>query len=267
MLEKLDIQGGAGKVSAETYQSTYCSPFADTIFLRRDHRFSQRAREIDCYGNFWCFAFSNFEPGQVYIKTRGRLIEASGPCALWTPRYSVIDWNLSPGAIRWYAYMSKYSEPSDLSHTAKLIRLTDDFVPPSSLETVFDLVRNATDVEDVEKVEDASSVAVRTKEKLSEYLGAGSSLQDIARELGYSPSVMTRYFKRNYELSPVDYRSRCRVMESMVLLLLREKNVTQAGFEVGFEDCSSFFRQFKRQTQVSPSQFLEPKAVGPELAL
>ena len=256
--EKLDKPQGTATITAETYQTVYSSPFADSIFLRRDHRFVQAAREIDCYGNFWAFPFSNFARGQVYCQTRGKLIEVAGPAAMWTPNYSIIDWQMQPGDIRWYAFMSKAPVPADLPKVATLISLPENFSIPKSAEDIFSLVRNAKNPIIVEKEESPNSVATKTKLKLQQNLGSSISVAEIAKELGYSHSVMTRLFKKNFEISPVDYRSRCRIMESMVLLMLREKNVTEAGFEVGFEDCSAFFRQFKRQTQVSPSQFLQP---------
>lgn len=255
-INKSTKRQGSAQVSAQTYQTVYSLPFADSIFLRREHKFASYSKEIDCYGDFWAFAFSNFSPGQVFCKTAGKLVEVVGPAAVWTPRYSVIDWNLNPGAICWYAFMSKTPVPDDLPKAATLLKLPENFVVPQNAEDIFSLVRNASGVVNVEKAESPSAVAEKVKLKLQQNLGSGSSIAEIARELGYSHSVMTRLFKKNFEISPVDYRSRCRIMESMVLLMLREKNVTEAGFEVGFEDCSAFFRQFKRQTQVSPSQFL-----------
>jgi len=254
--EKLDMPHGASRISAETYQTFHGSPFADTIFFRRDHRFVTNSRDIDCFGNFWSFAFSNFEPQQVFCKTRGKMIEISGPVAVWTPPYCVIDWNMKPGIFCWYAFMSKAPIPRDLPNVATLIPLPEDFEMPLNAEDIFSLVRNSTGSSIVEKEEAPSAVAAKTKLKLQQNLGNSQSLTEIANELGYSHAVMTRLFKKNFEISPVEYRTRCRIMESMVLLMLREKNVTQAGFEVGFADCSAFFRQFKRQTLVSPSQFL-----------
>jgi len=255
---ELDTPLGASRISAETYQTVYSSPFADSIFFRRDHRFVAESRDIDCFGNFWSFAFSNFEPQQAFCKTRGKLIEISGPTAVWTPPYSVIDWNLKPGVFRWYAFMSKAPVPADLPKVATLISLPESFVTPLKAEDIFSLVRNASSSSvSVEKEEAPSAVAAKTKLKLQQNLGSSQSLTEIAQELGYSHAVMTRLFKKNFEISPVEYRARCRIMESMILLMLREKNVTDAGFEVGFADCSAFFRQFKRQTLVSPSQFLE----------
>jgi AraC-like DNA-binding protein len=257
LINDFDIELGAGLVTAETYQTLYCSPIADTIFLKRDHSFKENSREIDCYGNFWTFAFSNFSSDQVYLKTGGKFTEVVGPCALITPPFSIIDWNMRPGQIRWYAFMSKAPYPTDMPQLASFFQLPENFVVPQTAHEIFSLIRNAPDLKIVEKQEAISSVALRTKQKIQETLGDTESLLSLAEELGYSHSVMTRYFKKNFEISPIDYRSRCRIFESMLLLMLREKNVTQAGFEVGFEDCSAFFRQFKRQTRVSPSQFLE----------
>jgi AraC-like DNA-binding protein len=256
ILPEIDLKTGAAQISAETYQTLYSSPFEDSIFLRRDHFFANGAREIDCYGNFWSFVFSTLGPGQVFCKRLGKMIEISGHSAVWTPPYSVVDWNLKPGTLRWYGFMSKAQIPSDIPQKAMLISLPENFKIPKSSEEVFSLVRNSTNKIIIEKEEFPSAVSAKTKLTLQQTLGSNLSLAQIADQLGYSHAVMTRLFKKNFDISPVDYRSRCRIMESMVLLMLREKNVIEAGFEVGFEDCSAFFRQFKRQTQVSPSKFL-----------
>lgn len=69
-------------------------------------------------------------------------------------------------------------------------------------------------------------------------------LSEIAAELGISPAVMSRYFKKAYGLPPVHYRHHLRTMEAM-MRLLEGRAVKDVYLDVGFDDLSRFYRHFR----------------------
>lgn len=77
----------------------------------------------------------------------------------------------------------------------------------------------------------------------------------IASELGYSPTYCARLFKSVYGVSPRQYLSTVKLRESQLLLLNRELTMEQIAERLGFRDAAHFSKQFKRWTDLSPSEY------------
>jgi AraC-like DNA-binding protein len=100
-----------------------------------------------------------------------------------------------------------------------------------------------------------TALARRTKEKIDATYKTPMRLYEVARDLRARPSVIHRQFTYGFGMSPVDYRNRLRVVDSLKLLLMKGYRVGEAGHEVGFSHISRFTRNFHRWFQVPPSQF------------
>jgi AraC-like DNA-binding protein len=84
-----------------------------------------------------------------------------------------------------------------------------------------------------------------------------SPLRQIAEHaggLGISHAQLTRAFKRDYLITPVEYRSALKVEEG-ILKLLEGRSAIEACHEAGFSDLSRFNRTMKKVTTVPPSRF------------
>jgi methylphosphotriester-DNA--protein-cysteine methyltransferase len=81
----------------------------------------------------------------------------------------------------------------------------------------------------------------------------------IARQLRTSATVMGRAFKRDFDLTPVQYRNHLRVTAAS-FELIEGKAVTRVAEDVGFDDLSRFNKNFKAITRTQPSQFKPRKS-------
>lgn len=88
-------------------------------------------------------------------------------------------------------------------------------------------------------------------------------MPDLARMVGMSDRNFYRFFNQVKKESPLSYLQSLRIRKAASLLQMRDKNVTEAAFECGFNDSSYFARQFRRVIGVSPRAFQAGKRRPP----
>jgi AraC family transcriptional regulator of adaptative response/methylated-DNA-[protein]-cysteine methyltransferase len=72
-------------------------------------------------------------------------------------------------------------------------------------------------------------------------------------KLGVSHAHLTRQFKRDYGLTPIDYCHRLRVSDAMGHLSQGGK-ILDVGYDVGFNDATRFYADFRKVTGTSPGK-------------
>jgi AraC family transcriptional regulator len=78
----------------------------------------------------------------------------------------------------------------------------------------------------------------------------------LARTAGMSRFHFTRLFREEVGVAPYKYLLRVRVARAAELLRGGRRSVTEAAFEVGFQDVARFSRTFRQTTGRSPSELL-----------
>lgn len=82
------------------------------------------------------------------------------------------------------------------------------------------------------------------------------TLNDAAAMVGYSKHYFCKWFKKQTNMSFVQYLKRVRVYNAGTLLLAG-KSVSEAGYASGFENMSYFIKCFKEIRGCPPKQFVE----------
>jgi AraC-like DNA-binding protein len=80
---------------------------------------------------------------------------------------------------------------------------------------------------------------------------------DMARLCGQSPSTFSRAFRRHTGVTFVHYINTLRVELACQHLTQDELNITDIGYDVGFNNLSNFNRQFLALKGMTPSRFRE----------
>ncbi len=81
------------------------------------------------------------------------------------------------------------------------------------------------------------------------------TLAQLAAVSGLNEKYLCRLFKEFTDRTPIDYVNHLRIEHACHEITVNHRTVTEAAFEVGFNDLSYFSRTFKKYKGVSPKAF------------
>jgi AraC-like DNA-binding protein len=99
----------------------------------------------------------------------------------------------------------------------------------------------------------ASPLSRKARRLIASNYRADVAIAEIAASLGVSHAHLTRQFKRDYGLTPIDYRHRLRVSDAMGRLS-QGNEILDVGYDVGFNDTKRFYEDFRKVTGTSPGK-------------
>ncbi len=88
------------------------------------------------------------------------------------------------------------------------------------------------------------------------------SLSEIAARYGYSEDYTIKLFKKEYGTTPYQYLIKKRLQEAEYLLLATRLSVEEISRSVGYNDFSTFYRDFKKRFGISPSEVRSKQTEG-----
>jgi AraC-like DNA-binding protein len=145
---------------------------------------------------------------------------------------------------------STHSLPS--AFIGRPILFETDFAEiPSGVEQVFEVIAAATNPQDVSAYPTASLLSVKAKRLIDEHYLDYPSIGRIAKRLGVTPEHLSRQFKNDFELSPSAYLHQLRLADAP-LRLARGEDIIKVSENVGYNDLSRFYKQFRKATSTSP---------------
>jgi len=133
-----------------------------------------------------------------------------------------------------------------------MIFQTDHGEPFADLDQGLRILNSSTNKQIIEVNTRASLLSLRAKRMIDENYLIYPSISRIAARIGVSPEHLSRQFKRDYGLSPSSYLHQLRVAEATFRLSLGEQ-IIDISQEVGYNDLSRFYKQFKKSTGTSPA--------------
>ena len=96
-----------------------------------------------------------------------------------------------------------------------------------------------------------SLLSIKTKRMIDENYHVYPSIARVAARLNVSHEHLSRQFKRDYEMSPSSYLHRLRMAEATYKLMKGEE-IIEVSADVGYNDLSRFYKQFRKSTKTSP---------------
>jgi AraC-like DNA-binding protein len=85
----------------------------------------------------------------------------------------------------------------------------------------------------------------------------GITLEEVAAELGQTPSAITHRLQRKFGMSFSDYMARLRVNQAKTLLRRTRLSASEVARRVGVRDPSNFARLFRKVEGISPTAYRE----------
>ena len=241
-------------IESDAYETFYYTISAKTLFLHRKHYWKTKSKEIDVYGKCWHLFFTGPDSPQINMNHKNKLISLNAPSAVFVPPFGVVEWNLPPGFLEWFAITGEETFP-DMPNTPVLLPWSY-FSDVHSLNQIKHSFSRARDVLPIGKMDIHSPIAKKIKNLIDTHYTGTLSLDDLSAELKMYTYEVTRQFKKCYGLTPIQYRNKLRIFDSVRLMIYQKRQVTEACFESGFADFSRFFRNFKKYLESTPSQFL-----------
>lgn len=122
----------------------------------------------------------------------------------------------------------------------------------TSAEEALDVIRSCRGNQPIAVNTAPSLVSLNTKRLIDENYLVYPSIARIAERLGVSHEHLSRQFKKDFGLSPSGYLHRLRVAEATFRLSLGE-DIIEISQDVGYNDLSRFYKQFRKTTRTSPA--------------
>jgi AraC-like DNA-binding protein len=129
---------------------------------------------------------------------------------------------------------------------------TDFTGPFVSVEQAIEVVAAGTDKQSIEPNSRLSLLTLRAKRLIDGNYRAYPSIAKIAARLNVSHAHLSRQFKSDLGVPPSRYLHMLRSADASFRLSLGEEIVDISG-EVGYNDLSRFYKQFKRSTGMPPA--------------
>ena len=192
--------------------------------------------------------------GEYYIQRAG--LTQSGRVRCESPLYFFIHMNaaFSRNAEEGIPIRGKFSEAAIRGlmeeYDRRYLAHTNSFFAVNGLlyEILAELENNAP----------PENAKVRIARDIRRFIGSeyrsNISLSRIAARYGYSEDYTIRLFKSEYGITPYQYLIQKRLQEAEHLLLTTATSVEEISRTVGYNDFSTFYRDFRKRFGMSPSE-------------
>ena len=87
------------------------------------------------------------------------------------------------------------------------------------------------------------------------YLDSNLSLQKLAQHVSISPNYISQTLNQTLQLNFFDYVNQWRINAAKPEIIANQRSVLEIALAVGFNARSSFYKAFKQQTGLTPSEF------------
>ena len=226
----------------------------DLIRLDQEIRTDDARHGTDITGPYWMFGLIRLSRGRIeYLRGSETVAPPARFYGMFVPPYSVVEVTLNRSRSYSMGLVSATRLPKTLPSEPVL------FIPssqacPSSVQEMIAMIGASGDLIRVGRADAPSPLAVKVKNTIDRSYRTPRQLSEIAAELGISPAVMSRYFKKAYGLPPVHYRHHLRTMEAM-MRLVEGRAIKDVYLDVGFDDLSRFYRHFRDHMVATPAKY------------
>lgn len=148
------------------------------------------------------------------------------------------------------ALIHDYVKESGAARITKLITLLECMATTEELETLASVgyTRHTVNSEDFERFN-----------KIYQYIMRNFSrpirLEEVSSLIGLTPNAFCRYFRDRTKKTFVQYLNDVRIGHAKKLLIEGKMTISSLSVDSGFNNLSNFIEQFKRSTNMSPSEY------------
>jgi len=199
----------------------------------------------------WLIEIVHLTSGKYHFYSDGEVVRPiSGHFGVFYPPFTLVK-AFSRDIKGTVCGIGGVKQPANLPRRPVIFQ-TDHNGPFADLDQGLEVLNLGTNKEIIEVNTKPSLLSVRAKRLIDANYLVYPSISRIAARLGVSPEHLSRQFKRDFGLSPSSYLHQLRVAEATLRLSLGEE-IIDISQEVGYNDLSRFYKQFKKSTGTSPA--------------
>jgi len=146
--------------------------------------------------------------------------------------------------------IQEYVKETGAARIAKLILLLEYMATTDEYEILASVgyTRHAVNSEDFERFNKVYQYIMRN-------FSRPIRLEEAASLIGLTPNAFCRYFRERTKKTFVQYLNDVRIGHAKKLLIEGKMTISSLSVDSGFNNLSNFIEQFKRSTQMSPSEY------------
>ncbi len=127
------------------------------------------------------------------------------------------------------------------------------FYEQRALMTVFELLITIGNVETATPTE--HDALIKAREAIRQNFHLPLDIDRLADNCGISRGYLFRIFKREYQMTPLEYQQQLRIEAARTLLRTTSLRCNEVATRVGYENSYYFHRVFKNRTGMTPRDF------------
>lgn len=177
----------------------------------------------------------------------------------YAPGNSVIEWALPIGYIEYELLVCEIPIDKNAPNNPICSNLTSFNMNIFDCFETFFMNWQELNTMQIQRTTEPTKLALDIQEWIHKNWQKNFKLQDLAKELGICPSLISRYFKKTFGMSPLKYTNQMRIVSSVRDLLKSQRPISQISFDLGFGDTRQFNEHFRKIYPVKPFAFKLPK--------
>jgi len=207
------------------------------------------AKVITCAA--WMLELYELKAGEVVFISGTTHVRPATKCfGVLYPPFNISQACLENAKGRLVGVAATESLPAGLTKVPRMFETTSIELP-TGVAQVLEIVNRDESHQSVEMNPKPSLLSVKTKRLIDENYLSYPSIARIARRLGVTHEHLSRQFKLDLGMSPSAYLRQLRLADAP-LRLARGEGIVNVSLDVGYNDLSRFYKQFRKTTSTSP---------------
>jgi len=207
------------------------------------------AKVITCTA--WLIELYHLEAGEILFNEGDESVRPlTKTFGVFYPPFTISQPGLKDTRGHLIGVASTESLPAGLTTIPTIFETTFN-APPERAAEAIEILKAGEHTQSIEMNPKPSLLTLKAKRLIDENYLAYPSIARIAARLRVTHEHLSRQFKRDLSMTPSDYLRQLRLADAP-LMLARGEEIINVSHDVGYNDLSRFYKQFRKTTKTSP---------------
>lgn len=200
----------------------------------------------------WLFEIYELKAGEIFfIKGSEEIRPRSKRFGFFYPPFSISQPRIKDAKANLRGIAATEISDEELIPKTPVMFETDFADLSAGVKKVKEILKTVQNCQSIEINPNPSPLSLRAKTLIDENYLIYPSIARIAARLNVSHEHLTRQFKHDFGLTPSAYLHQIRISDA-TFKLAKGEEIINVSHEVGYNDLSRFYKQFRKNTQASP---------------